>query len=121
MTKGRIRACLKKAHRCLKEHSVRIRLKAGILLLVSDYTRFRYGVCGNVMLYAFRNAGAYHQSATHTVYQAMVDRKQITDEAVSPKEETRNLYHYLGGSGGITVSGKVRLQDRKSTRLNSSH
>lgn len=111
MSAGRIRACLKKAHRCLKEHSVRIRLKAGILLLVSDYTRFRYGVCGNVMLYAFRNAGAYHQSATHTVYQAMVDRKQITDESVSPKEETRNLYHYLGGSGGITVSGKVRLQD----------
>ena len=111
MTAGRIRACLKKAHRRLKEHSVRIRLKAGILLLVSDYTRFRYGVCGNVMLYAFRNAGICHQSATHTVYQAMADQKRISGEGDGPKEETRNLYHYLGGSGGVTVSGKMRLED----------
>ena len=111
MKAGRIRACLKKAHKCLKEHSVRIRLKAGILLLVSDYTRCRYGVCGNVMLYAFRNAGIFHQSATHTVYQVMADKQPISGEGVGPKEETRNLYHYLGGSGGITVSGKVRLQD----------
>ena len=111
MQAGRIRACLKKAHRCLKEHSVRIRLKAGILLLVSDYTRFRYGVCGNVMLYAFRNAGIYHQSSTHTVYQVMADRQPVSGEGAGPKEETANLYHYLGGSGGITVSGKVRLLD----------
>lgn len=111
MTAGRIRACLKKAHKCLKEHSVRVRLKAGILLLVSDYTRFRYGVCGNVMLYAFRNAGVFHQSATHTVYQAMADQKKLSGEDAGPKEETRNLYHYLGGSGGVTVSGKARLED----------
>ncbi len=111
MTAGRIRACLKKAHRCLKEHSVRVRLKAGILLVVSDYTRFRYGVCGNVMLYAFRNAGVFHQSATHTVYQAMADQKKLSGEDAGPKEETRNLYHYLGGSGGVTVSGKARLED----------
>ncbi len=111
MTAGRIRACLKKAHRCLKEHSVRVRLKAGILLLVSDYTRLRYGVCGNVMLYAFRNAGVFHQSATHTVYQAMADQKKLSGEDAGPKEETRNLYHYLGGSGGVTVSGKARLED----------
>ncbi len=41
MGAGRIRGCLKRAHRRFKEQSVRIRLKAGILLLVSDYTRFR--------------------------------------------------------------------------------
>ena len=111
ITAGKIRTCLKKAHQCLKEHSVRIRLKAGILLLVSDYTRFRYGVCGNVMLYGFRNAGIFHQSVTHTVYQTMADRKQIIGEETGPKEETRNLYHYLGGSGRILVSGKIRLEE----------
>ncbi len=111
MGAGRIRGCLKKAHRRLKEQSVRIRLKAGILLLVSDYTRFCYGVCGNVMLYAFRNAGAYHQSSTHTVYQAMADRQRQSGDELGPKEETRNLYHYLGGTGGVTVSGKMRLED----------
>ena len=86
MKAGRIRACLKKAHRCLKEHSVRIRLKAGILLMVSDYTRFRYGVCGNVMLYAFRNAGIYHQSTTHTVYQVMADRQTMSGEGVGDRK-----------------------------------
>lgn len=111
LSAGRIRACLKKAHKCLTEQSVRIRLKAGILLFVSDYTRFRYGVCGNVMLYAFRNAGIYHQSLTHTVYQSLSDAGQLNAEGAGPKEETRNLYHYLGGSGGVTVSGKVKLID----------
>ncbi len=111
MTAARIRACLKKAHKCLKGQSVRIRLKAGILLLVSDYTRFRYGVCGNVMLYAFRNAGIYHQSLTHTVYQTMAEQNPVSGEGTGPREETRNLYHYLGGSGGVTVSRKVRLVD----------
>ncbi len=111
MSAVRIRRCLRNAHRVLKEHSVRIRLKAGILLLVSDYTRFQYGACGNVMLYAFRNAGIYHQSFTHTVYQTLENQGQAPKEGTGPKEETRNLYHYLGGSGGAMVSGKMRLED----------
>ena len=109
MSAGRIRACLKRAHRCLAEQSVRIRLKAGILVLVSDYTRFRYGVCGNVMLYAFRSAGIYHQSVTHTVYQNMAG--QAAKEGTGPKEETGNVVHYLGGSGRTAVSGRLRLED----------
>lgn len=111
MSGTRIRACLNKAHKSLVEQSVRIRLKAGILLVVSDYTRFRYGVCGNVMLYAFRNAGIYHQSMTHTIYQSMMDEGQKPGDGAVPAGETRNLYHYLGGNNGITVSGKIKLED----------
>lgn len=111
MKAGRIRACIRKAHKRLQQQSVRIRLKAGILLLVSDYTRFRYGVCGNVMLFALRNAGIYHQSITHTRYQAMVDQKQIPDSESAPRQETENLYHYLGGNVRVTVSGKIKMED----------
>ena len=64
--------------------SIRIRLKAGILLLVSDYTRFRYGVCGNVMLFALREAGIYHQSITHTVYQTMQVQGQTAEREPAP-------------------------------------
>ncbi len=108
---GRIRACIRKAHKRLMQQSVRIRLKAGILLLVSDYTRFRYGVCGNVMLFAMRNAGIYHQSITHTRYQAMMDQKQIPETENAAKKETGNLYHYLGGNARVTVSGKIKMED----------
>ncbi len=111
MSAGRIRACIKKAHKSLMGQSIRIRLKAGILLLVSDYTRFRYGVCGNVMLFALREAGIYHQSITHTVYQTMQVQGQTAEKGTGPKQETGNLYHYLGGKAGITVSGKIRLAD----------
>lgn len=111
MSGRRIRGCIKAAHKSLLEQSVRIRLKAGILLLVSDYTRFRYGVCGNVMLYGLRNGLAYHQSATHTLYQSMVDEKELLPDGEEAPAETTNLYHYLGGDGGTTVSGKIRLED----------
>lgn len=107
----RIRSCLKQADRKLLEQSVRIRLKAGILLLVSDYTRFRYGTCGNVMLYALRNAGICHQSMTHTVYQSMVETGELPNEADGSLKETGNLYHYLGGGGQATVSRKIRLDE----------
>lgn len=107
----RIRSCLKQADRKLQEQSVRIRLKAGILLLVSDYTRFRYGTCGNVMLYALRNAGICHQSLTHTVYQSMVETGELPKEADGSLKETGNLYHYLGGGVQVTVSRKIRLDE----------
>lgn len=107
----RIRSCLKQADRKLQEQSVRIRLKAGILLLVSDYTRFRYGTCGNVMLYALRNAGICHQSLTHTVYQSMVETGELPKEADGSLKETGNLYHYLGGGVQATVSRKIRLDE----------
>ena len=111
LSAGRIRACLRKAHKRLVRESVRIRLKAGILLLVSDYTRFRYGVCGNVMLFALRNAGIYHQSITHTIYQSSEERGKAAGEGAAPKEETGNLYHYLGGKAGIAVSRRIMLED----------
>lgn len=110
MSAGKIKNCLKKAHRSLKEGSVRIRLKAGIVMIVSDYTRFRYGTCGNVMVYGLRNAGIYHQSITQTVYQSMVESKEGEDGAV-PVGETRNLYEYLGGSGSPSISGKMKLNE----------
>lgn len=102
MSAAKIRACLKRADKKLSETSVRLRLKAGILLIVSDYTRFRYGTCGNVMLYALRNSGIYHQSPTHTVYQPM---------EAETGGETKNLYYYLGGSCNVTVSAKQKLED----------
>lgn len=110
MSAGRIGNCLKKAHRSLREGSVRLRLKAGIVMIVSDYTRFRYGACGNVMVYGLRNAGIFHQSVTQTVYQTMVDAKEGGEGAV-PEGETRNLYQYLGGGGAPSISGKMKLQE----------
>lgn len=106
---NKLRSCIKRADKVLAEQSVRIRLKAGLLLLVSDYTRFRYGVCGNVMLYAMRNSNIYHQSVTHTVYQSLAEDHPGETEAL--KNETRNLYHYLGGDGKSTVSKKFKLAD----------
>lgn len=106
---NKLRSCIKRADKALAEQSVRIRLKAGLLLLVSDYTRFRYGVCGNVMLYAMRNSNIYHQSVTHTVYQSLAEDHPGETEAL--KNETRNLYHYLGGDGKSTVSKKLKLAD----------
>lgn len=111
LSAGRIRACLQKAHKRLVRESVRIRLKAGILLLVSDYTRFRYGVCGSVMLFALRNAGIYHQSMPHTVYQQLEERGGSIGAGMGQKEETGNLYHYLGGKAGISVSRRMMLEE----------
>lgn len=107
----RLRRCLKKAHKSLVEQSVRIRLKAGIILVVSDYTRFRYASCGNIMLYALRDIAAFHQSPTHTVHQTMIDENKMVYDHEQPAEDTKNLYHYLGGTAGVNVSDKFRLKE----------
>lgn len=115
MSSGKLRECLQNAHRILVEQSVRIKLKAGLLLLVSDYTRCRYAVCGNVVMYLLRGNNIIHQSVTHTVYQSMLEERENPSSArtgeTGPAPETKNLYHYLGGSAGIRVSGKIKLKD----------
>lgn len=111
MKSYKLKACLSKANKVLKEQSIRFKLKAGILLMVSDYTRFKYAVCGNVMVYAMRNNTVYHQSLTHTVYQSMREENPEKESVNMTPEETRNLYHYLGGDGHCTVSGKIKLND----------
>lgn len=104
MSSGKLRSCLRRAHKNLVEQSARIRLKAGILLFVSDYVRCRYAFCGSVTLYHLRGGSIVHQSMTHTVY-------QTAPEYRDPPRETRNLYYYLGGNAGITVSSKIKLKD----------
>lgn len=112
ISKRKIRSYIKSAHKKLIEQSVRVRLKAGILLIVSDYTRFRYGVCGNVMLYGLRESRIYHQSNTHTLYQSMLDENKRLEDERGTAQQTQNLFHYLGGSGTCTVSGKIKLEDQ---------
>lgn len=111
MSSRKMKRCLKKAHKRLTEQSVRFRLKAGILLLVSDYTKLRYALCGNVVLYGLRGGSVFHQSSTHTVYEVMRRQENRPEQTGSRPAETENLYRYLGGPFGVIVSPKMKLQE----------
>lgn len=113
MNRIKIDGYIQRTHEELKQRSVKTQLKASILLIVSDYTRFRYASCGNIMLYWLRDGRLLEKSRTHTVYQQMVDREEVPGDGISGLEEASNVYSFLGSREYFTVSvsGKRKLLD----------
>ena len=52
-------------------HSIRCQLKVSLTVLVSDYTRMRYAVCGNTRMFVLYENLIIHASKTQTAYQQM--------------------------------------------------
>lgn len=113
MNRIKLDGYIQRTHEELKQRSVKTQLKASILLIVSDYTRFRYASCGNIMLYWLRDGRLLEKSRTHTVYQQMVDREEVPGDGISGMEEASNVYSFLGSREYFTVSvsGKRKLAD----------
>lgn len=113
MSRRMLSAYLKAAHEELKERSVKTQLKASLMLLVSDYTRVRYGACGNIMVYWLRDGRILEKNRTHTVYQQMVDQKEVPEDGASGLSEASNVYSFLGSREHfqVFVSSKRKLLD----------
>ena len=50
MSKKRMKACLWAANKALLEAKSKMKLKASILVVITDYTKMRYGQAGNIKL-----------------------------------------------------------------------
>ncbi len=113
LSKTTIKRCIRQAHRQLKLQSGNYALKASILVVVSNYSKMRYAVCGNCRLNIFRGNTILEKSHDTSLYQEMVCNEEIADDGVKGIEESRNLLQYLGKQGHlkIKVSKKKKLQN----------
>lgn len=112
-SKLKIREYLNNAHQRLRDESTNIMLKAGLVMVISDYSKMMWAVSGNLRLYHFREKAFCFRSKDQTIAQLMVDSGNLAEEAVNSREERNNIINYAGGSTEFKplISESFRLQD----------
>lgn len=112
MSRKRIKKYIKNAQAVLQAQSLRVRLKASIIMVVSDYSKMIYAVAGNSRLYHFRNGIVTYKSNDQSLADELVnDRNRSLD--ISHHEERNNLLNYLGKPSNFQpyISKKMKLMD----------
>lgn len=106
----RIPEYIQYANRQVFMHSTRYQLKASIMVFVTDYTRMRYGVCGNTKLYGIFGNLFTLSSKTQTIYQQRLDEDASKEPDIS---EIHNMTSYLGKERQARpfVSKKIKLTE----------
>lgn len=118
----RLRDYIRRANEQVILHSTKSQLKVSLTVLVSDYTRMRYAVCGNTKLYVLYENLFMHISKTQTRYQQLLDID--TDAQKEPDiSEIHNLTGYLGRDNRIRpfVSKLIELHESSTILFATSN
>ncbi|GAA3346558.1 hypothetical protein GCM10017717_16380 [Deinococcus persicinus] len=112
MSRRAINKYLRYAQNILQAQSLRVRLKASIVIVVSDYSKMIVGVAGNSRLYHFRNGTLTYKSTDQSLAQEIVNSQNRSLD-ISQHEERGNLLNYLGKPNKFQpfVSKKMKLTD----------
>lgn len=113
MSKGKCKKYIEIAHRVLLKESKEIRLEASLVVVLTDYKKFRYAHAGNARLIAIRNGNIKYRTKDTSLSQRMADNEEIPIDQVAGHEERHNLYCYLGQPGRFApvISPKRRMED----------
>lgn len=113
LSRRRLTDYIRIAHEWLHYESRRVRLKASILIVVTDYTKMVWASAGNARLYHFRGERLILKSRDHSLAQQMADEGQIAEDKIDTNDERGNLLQYAGMPGKLKpyVSGKIPLAD----------
>ncbi len=112
MSRRRIKKYLKNAQHLLQAQSLRVRLKASIVIVVSDYSKMICATAGNSRVYHFRNGTLSYKSSDQSLAQKWAYERDYAID-ISQHEERSNLLNYLGKPNSFqpVVSKKIKLMD----------
>lgn len=96
MKKRTMQACLAAANRALLEAKSKNKLKASILIVLTNYVKFRYGQAGNIRLRLCRDGFTRLQSLDQSLTADLVREEKVELDKVAVHEERNNLFAYLG-------------------------
>lgn len=101
------------AHRELAKMRTGRRLKASVVMVVTDYRKVRYCHVGNSRFYLVRNGRYLYQTKDQSLTQNMVEAEKLPLDQAATHQERNNLYSYLGirGTPKAVVSVKVKLEN----------
>lgn len=121
MSKAKLKQYIKNAHMLLQQQSLRVRLKASIIVVISDYTNMIWAVAGHARLYHFRNGRLFFKSKDQSLSQELANEVRIP-ENFDRHDERHNLLFYLGKPSKFQpfVSKKTKLMDGDVLLLCSS-
>ena len=95
MSKGTLARYMKETNERLLNSSHAHRLKASVIMIVTDYEKFRYTLAGNVRLRMYRS-GRFFTESTDMSLAADLIKKGESETPLDRHEERHNLYTYLG-------------------------
>lgn len=98
--------------RLMNASSTRERMKASILVIVTDYEKFRYVEAGNVRMRMYRQGRFFMNSSDTSLAKDLIDHGK-SDTVLDRHAERHNLYAYLGKPETFQpyVSEKLPLKD----------
>lgn len=113
MSKGTLRKYLNRAHRELNRDRRGMRLKASVVMIVTDYQKLRYCYTGNSRFYLIRNSRYLIQSKDQSLTQNLVGEQLVPLDQAALHKQRNNLYSYLGKRGNpeFIISSLIRLED----------
>lgn len=119
----RIKEYIACANQQLLLHSTQNKLKASLTILVTDYTRMRYGVCGNTKIHVFYENMISLTSETQTQYAQMQELQESQGSGEPDQAQIHNLTQYLGLGSQVKpfVSGKISLTENSSILISTSN
>ena len=119
MRKGAIRRYLRAANRALLAADSKMRLKASVIVVVSDYVKLRYGQAGNARLRLYRDGFLRLQSKDQSLSMDLVKEEKLEPDKLTKHQERHNLYCYLGQDKDFRpyISKKFKLSDSDAAAL----
>lgn len=96
MRKHTVRRCLERANRALLQAKSKMRLKASVTMVITDYKKLRYGQAGNTRLRLYRDGFLKLWSQDNSLSRDLVAEEKLEPDKLAQHEERNNLYCYLG-------------------------
>ena len=121
MSRGRLKKYMHTAHRELKKQRGGMRLKASVVMAVTDYRKIRYCHAGNSRFYLMRNGRFFLKTRDQSLPGNLIREKKLSVDRAAAHEERNNLYSCLGGRHRpeLQVSKKHPLADGDTLYLMS--
>lgn len=119
MSKRAMKRCLNTANKVLLEAKSKTKLKASVMIVVTNYVTLRYGQAGNIRLRLYRNGFIKNRTMDQSLTMDMVNEEKISQDKVAAHEERNNLYAYLGQKKEFHpfISKKIKLTNEDALVL----
>lgn len=119
MSRRTVKRCLRAANKALLEANSKTRLKASVIIVLTNYVKLRYGQAGNIRLRLYRNGFLKHGSTDQSLTMDMVAEEKVPQDKVAVHIERNNLRTYLGQEKDFHpyISKKWKLTDADAIAL----
>lgn len=119
MGKRALRRYLRVANRALLSAKSKMKLKASVTVLVTNYVKLRYGQAGNTRFRLYRDGFLRMQSRDSSLSMDMIQEERLEEDKLAQHAQRNNLYCYIGQEKGFApyISPKFKLINSDAAAL----